>query len=337
MIKFNIIIEMEIVEKHRTKDKEHGLQVLLNTFNPAMPSRNTFVLVFFLVAILCSKFRYTQAQEIDYLMSVLHAESAKTTSGSLIKRLEKLKNEDSIALNNGYLLMADNYGNVMEFSGDTLIVPGLVSRSFLTTPKNKQFDTDFIFETKKQFRFHWGAVTALAPPLRYIYPYYPQEGQVQIKADQPTCLWWTSQFGNSVDSVHRLVIYDVFDTEIINISAQGNQIMIDLSQFNTMTTQLEFDSNENKELRIYRVYISDVAGNNQAIDDLFLKRVDIGIQVTPCNASKSVEFLQVGVSLERIGRLDEAHEFYKKAVESSDRKIYQDLLRNFEIRNSIGD
>lgn len=279
----------------------------------------------------------SEAQEMDYL--VLHAESARTTSGSLVKRLQKLKNEDSIALDDGYLLMADNYGNLMEFSGDTLIVLGLLSENFLITPKNRQFDTDFIFETNKQFRFHWGAVTALAPPLKYIYPYYPREGLVQIKADQPACLWWTSQFGGSIDSVHHVAVADAFDTELLNISVVGNRVMIDLSSFNTVTTPLdeEWESIENKELRIYHVHITDISGYNQAIDDLSLKRVDIGIQVNPCNAGKSVEFLHVGVSLERIGMLDEAHEFYKKAVEFSDRKIYQELLRNFEIRNTMGD
>ena len=302
--------------------------------------RITFLLVFFLQWWPAKeRFFDSETQKMNYLSTVLHAESARTTSGSLVKRLQKLKIEDSIALDDGFLLMADNYGNLMEFSGDTLIVPYLLSRNFLTTPKNRLLDTDFIFETNKQFRFHWGAVTALATSLKYIYPYYPQQGHVQIKSDQPACLWWTSQFGGSIDSIHRVAVGDAFDTELLNISVVGNRAMIDLSQFNKVMTPWgeEFDSDEDEELRIYHVHITDVASDNQAIDDLSLKRVDIGIQVTPCNASKSVEFLHVGVSLERIGMLDEAHEFYKKAVESSDRKIYLELLRNFEVRNTMDD
>lgn len=240
---------------------------------------------------------------------VLHAKGAYKEDQSPLKQFETLKSDELLTLMDGYVLLQHYSGRLYEYEGDTTLVAAVAVQH---TQKDKQTvptKLDFLFSDfpyKNDQRIPDRA-NRYTPRYTYLYPF---DRSIAINRDEPLCLWWKPQYFESSDEV-KVAFKNGYDDE--------------LSSFHTYHQRFE--------VRIPDHITDDLLIIDLGSGALYAPEIGVNVkeqqpEVTPCNATESIELLYIATRLEQNEHYQEAYEFYERAAKASSQPIYEVLKLN---------
>lgn len=251
--------------------------------------------------------------EFDKPAKVLYAEQVYASSGSLLQQFDLLKSDEMLTIRNGFLLLQHFSGKVFEYSGDTTLS---VSDAINFTDEDellRPYDLEFLFNDKRHDSYYRnpGVITDDFSTHQFLYPY---ERKSETRTNQDICLWWKPLPGQAGNEV-TITIRDIFDDV--------------LHTFETDERRLEVPIPANPVKNLLIVQLNQKEGGYHEVGLMITNDASI---ITPCNAEKSIDLLQVAIKLELDKHFEEAYGFYEKAADTQGHLIYQEIKAKAYLR-----
>ncbi|MDW3195323.1 MAG: hypothetical protein R8G66_23305 [Cytophagales bacterium] len=242
-----------------------------------------------------------QPEHLSRPAIVLHATGAFKEDHAPLKRFETLKSDELITLKGGYVLLQHYSGRLFEYVGDTILVAGNAVAHSPNDNQSVPVELKFLF-SDIPYKNTPTASTRIVPDYHYLYPF---SSTFEINRDELICLWWERK-DTSVSPEVEISIRD-FDDNIV-------------SSFRTDHRRIEIPIPENTSKNLF---VIDLGHEDEYAGTIGFQVKDKQPGFTPCNASASIEYLQIATTLESKRHFKEAYEFYDRAAKASPQSIYE--------------
>lgn len=255
-----------------------------------------------------------------YPYEVLYAESCKTSSGFELSGWSELPADDTLILDNGYVLLSNYAGQFYEFEGDT---------TFSLRSLNNQLDSinvdriqrfKFLVDTTFKNAPYFGGSTHKWNGLYWasnLDPFYIGS-VVQMKRETPICLTWYSDRSDYDVKAYSIIVKNILEDIVWQKRVTGNSFELRLT---------DWEKEENKQ-DMYIVQVSELEGD-LSTRMIGLKIVGYDEPNNICLPKSPREHLNFAVIKELFMVNIGAEGEYRMAKNLSNRRIYQQIYLNF--------
>lgn len=240
---------------------------------------------------------------------VLYAEKAFKEDGSPLTQFETLKSDELITLNDGFLLIQHFSCRLYEYAGDTTLVASVAVAHSPNEKPVMPLELKFIFN-KIPYKNNPVATTRENRRFPDYFFLYPFNSTFEVNKNELICLWWGRNY-HDVSPEVNISIRDLNDKKLTSFRTDEPRIEVPVPK-NTSENLLVIELGNEEE---YAPEIGVMITENEP-------------KLSPCNASTSIEYLQIATTLEHHRHFREAYEFFERAASASPRPIYEQLKLN---------
>ena len=242
-----------------------------------------------------------------------------TSSERTLQNLDYVDANDTLSINNGYLILKSNSGKLYEFSGDTTIFIKDVVTYSPRSSRGRFSDISYL-RTSQPPKDLKPSSGIFIHPTEIVFPFFDQP-KIEVSKLTEFCIFWLPRKRPESVIKYNVVLRNMYGQVFEKFETNDHFIEINPTRYDTLT---------------YNTMIINV---ESSVDNIFSREIALvivdsnEINATTCDL-RAIDMLEQGLIWEFSRNYPEiSYQFFELAAELSDLPIYDSLFQHYKTRH----